>query len=198
VKVDQLRGELQRLVLARSDIESADALLMLLVQRPEFPRRISKSSVTLGLWTGALVSYARPFTRSTMGLDERWSRFPLLPWLDETHQHFIKLRNQVFAHNDDVPLRSVHLVPPGGAIEKRARMRPGTVNALKRLCRVQLERIHPRIETLATELSRGQEWREGSPVDLAEIPSDLVIHSAPSPFQVPASLRSSDLARNMP
>jgi hypothetical protein len=181
----ELKGELRRLVLARTDLESADAMLMTLVALPEFHARVERNSAALGLWTGALVSYARPFKRGGVGVADEWNEFEHQPWLTEMHHHFLRLRDKLFAHNDAMPMRAVQLVPPAGAREQRGRMTFATINALKRLCSAQLERMGTRIEVLAVDLSRGQSWPDDIPIDLGTIRDDLKLMAAPSPFRAP-------------
>lgn len=120
-----------------------------------------------------------------MSVAPEWSEFADHEWLGEMHRQFLTMRDRLFAHNDAMPLRSVQVVPPREAREQRSTLTGSTVNHLKRLCAIQLERIGSRIDTLATELSRGQGWPDGEPVDLPAIPDSLRLQPLPSPFQIP-------------
>ncbi len=183
-----LKGELRRLVLARSDIESADALLVMLVHLRTLRARADRDAVALGLWTGALVSYARPFTSGTLSVAPQWRQFDD-DRLAVMHATFVRMRDKLFAHNDATPLRIVEVVPPASARERRGRLTVATVHALKRLCVLQLGRINRRIEEIARELCRGQGWQDGVAIELTAIPDDLQLLPEPSPFQSPPSVR---------
>jgi hypothetical protein len=178
------KGELRRLVLARTDIESADALVMVLIARPSLPPQIDRQAARLGLWTGALVSYARPFKRGGVSVGNEWQHFPDNR-LDASHANFLKLRDKLFAHNDAMPQRDIRLVPPSGADERPMKFKIVTVHSLKRLCMAQLERMNERIEKLATELAQGQRFVEGEAISLSSIPDTLELVPTRSPFRAP-------------
>ena len=182
-----VKAELRRLVLARADIRSAAALLQALVDPPQI-RHTDPDDLALGLWTGAVVSYARPFTRSTVGLGKEWGRCKTED-LQNAHDFVLTLRNKLFAHNDRMPYRDVAVVPPQSAVEKRITLDRRMTIAVKRLCMEQLQRIEKKIEQLALELCRGQGWEAGCSRYLDEIPDKLQLVPARSPFQVPRTRR---------
>lgn len=175
-------------MLARTDIESAGALLDLLARRPEVPRT-RWEDIAWGLWTGVIVSYARPFKQSKLRLGPEWSTFEDQSLQDLHDQVVGQLRDKLFAHNDSMPHRDVRLLPPNQADEVQIEFTRLKVIGPKRLCYAQVERITKRIQTLAAEIAYGRDWRDARPVPLSEISDKLMIVPQPSPFQAPKHAR---------
>lgn len=186
--VQKPKAELRRLVLARTDIESAGALLDLLARRPDVPGT-RWEDIAWGLWTGVVVSYARPFKPSKLQLDAEWSRFEDQSLQDLHDQVVGPLRDKLFAHNDAMPHRDVRLLPPDEADEVQMTFTRMKVIGPKRLCHAQVERLTKRIQTLGSEITYGRNWPGGRPVLLSDISDKLLIVPVPSPFQAPRHRR---------
>jgi hypothetical protein len=169
---EQLHGELRRLHLAQKDLESADALLQLLEDRPHY-QGSDWGSVAEGLWTGVAVSYMRPFTKSPLRVAEEWERFENRSDLQQRHDRLRLLRDKLFAHTDPSSGREVLLMPLGGSAaegrgfvtEQRATFRHAAIAEIRELIDFQQERIGVRVEGLVAELSRRGDWRVGDLYD---------------------------------
>lgn len=157
-----VKHELERLVLARGDIASAAAAWTMLGAFEELrststsprSRNISWDDAWWSLWTGAVVSYARPFTqsRSGMTLGKRW-------WgrIDDQdardgHQWVMGFRHTLWAHTEQEGHRNI-LVSQSGVTEQRTRFgSPLNFPRLRRLCDYWLERLDNRIDVLVNSL----------------------------------------------
>ena len=95
-----LRGELKRLGLALHDMKVAESLCDVLSERRSLDGR-DWGEVADGLWTGLVVAYQRPFTNGELRVFE--DRLPPLDneKLEALHAELRKLRDKVFAHNDN-------------------------------------------------------------------------------------------------
>jgi hypothetical protein len=152
--IAQLKDELTRLIYARGDIASADALLSLLaLPKPlDVPESIDAEDVRWGLWTAAVVSYARPFGSSRLSVGKRWRRFVDEPDLVHVHRNVMRLRHTVFAHTDSIGFREV--VWSGLAWkEQRASFNAHQARRFKSLCRYQTQRLSERIDYLTSHLT---------------------------------------------
>jgi hypothetical protein len=129
--------------------------------------------VSDGLWTGAIVSYFRPFGSSRRRIDPEWERFHDDAHLDRLHREVKGLRDQFFAHSDDLPYRQVVLMPPDDAREERSRFeRVGQVHTLRRLCNAQLERMEQRVTEIAREISEDAALDVGDEIPLDAVPDE--------------------------
>jgi hypothetical protein len=104
---DPRRAELRRLTVALADMAAARSLADLLLERRH------GAALEIGLMTGLVVSYARPFSASNhIGrLGGRWERFPDQPPFKAWHIQLQGLRDRVYAHTDRTLLREVHVLP---------------------------------------------------------------------------------------
>jgi len=59
------------------------------------------------LWTGIVVSYARPFADGPFGGFDRKKYAPADPDTRALHDDLLRLRNEAFAHNDDSGMREI-------------------------------------------------------------------------------------------
>jgi hypothetical protein len=180
----EIKAEIRRLVLARSDLQWAATLL-------DHAAKESDPERGWRLWEAATIAYARPFKAGSLGVARHWQTFPNAD-LTGLHNEMIGLRDKVFAHNDRTPHREVALVPPDEAVEVRIRSVIGNRSKTlgpKKVVNAQLERIEKRIVELAKALSCDQGWEAGVPIPLRNIGDKLQLHEPPSPFQIPKSVR---------
>ncbi|WP_343726643.1 hypothetical protein [Burkholderia seminalis] len=108
-KRSQVKRDLYRLLVARSDLGAANAACKL------FLSTVSDLSDPLyqPLFTAIVVCYARPFTHNEPhgALPERWARFEE-PAHQQMHNSLLKARHEVVAHSD-MAVRKARIVPPG-------------------------------------------------------------------------------------
>lgn len=107
-----LKGEIRRLVLARSDVNHAARLIDAVAVSDSLETRWAR-------WEAGIVAYARPFKRSRLRLPEEWCRFPN-PDDQLIHDRLIGWRDKLFAHTDPTYERRVVIQPPFAAREERA------------------------------------------------------------------------------
>jgi hypothetical protein len=124
-------------------------------------------------------SYARPFKRSTHELKAaRWRTFDDSE-LQRLHDRLIKLRDTLFAHNDNTIHRSVIVFPPGSwgtdgsAAEEQSVFRVDDIDPVSTLCQHQLDRIKPEIRRLVSDLCAQLSYGSGAMVNLTNIPDKL-------------------------
>jgi hypothetical protein len=157
------KHELERLVLARGDIAAAAATWRVLNAYEEVrdgtgpkTRHISWDDAWWGLWTGAVVSYARPFTqsRSGMALGKRW--WGQIHNADARLQHrwVMNYRNQLWAHTERtaLPTREVEVSFHGARERRIGFAAPINFQRLVGLCEYWHSRLDPRIAELVTRL----------------------------------------------
>jgi hypothetical protein len=175
-----VKAQLRRLVLARSDLEWAAKLFDEAAHERDPVR-------SWRLWEAGANAYARPFKRASLELGPEWSEFTDDD-LSLLHRQLVTLRDKVFAHNDRTTHRRVVIVPPGGAAEIKRDMfaKQRKVVGPKKLIHAQLGRVEKKIAELAAALCLGQGWVDGEPIELADIDDKLELKKAPSPFQAPA------------
>jgi hypothetical protein len=162
----EAKRELFRLTFARSDIRLAKTLCSWLAEHP------TGSDIHSALWTALAVCYARPFSKNNIGaLAGRWQRFDD-ERLKRTHDTLISARNRDFAHTDKSPARAVYVHPPG-AMTERGSAATGDIpfarevlKGVAALCDAQIERLGERIEELVEQLYGGEEWPEGTQIEL--------------------------------
>jgi hypothetical protein len=159
-----LKHELERLVLARGDIASAAATWRVLNAHEELraaslgrrSRHISWDDAWWGFWTGAVVSYARPFmqSRSGMTLGKRW--WGRIADEDARVQHawVMNYRNILWAHTEKELLsaRQVRLSWEGVVEQRNAFDAPLNFSRLIGLCDYWTRRFDERIVQLTDEL----------------------------------------------
>ncbi|MGH3040567.1 MAG: hypothetical protein ACRDNG_02290 [Gaiellaceae bacterium] len=169
-KRELLKQELLRLVLARNDFAAAAALCPLITTR-------MGNDLHLGLATGIVVSYIRPFTKCKVGrLEEPWSTLHD-PELARLHSRLFEYRNTLYAHNDPQAKAREILVLPGDAwgtgqstaTEGLRWLTPEDAEQIKRLCACQRERLSVRIAQLLDELIAGTEWPEGAMLTIDQL-----------------------------
>jgi hypothetical protein len=176
----ELKAEIRRLVLARSDLQWAATLLDQAAKETDADRGWR-------LWEAATNAYARPFKAGGLGVARHWQEFANDD-LTRLHKEMVGLRDKVFAHNDRTPHREVALIPPDLAVEVRPRSvigNPSKTLGPKRVVNAQLDRIEKRIGELAKALCLDQGWEMGSPIALRDIDDKLELRTSPSPFQIP-------------
>lgn len=181
-----IKAELRRLVLARSDLEWAARLF-------DAAAKESQSDRSWALWEAAANAYGRPFKRATLTLRGEWSTFQD-PDLVGIHRELLTLRDKVFAHNDRTRHRNVVIVPPDVAREIREAgifVSSKKIVAPKKLINHQLARINSRVTQLVRALCLGQGWDEGRPINLDDVDDKLELKTEPSPFQTPPRVRES-------
>ncbi len=110
-KRQHLKMQLQRLVIARADIQAAimgATSVLELAEKGEISQ-----ALYFGLWSATVISYGRPFTQSeqTGSLPNKWFKFDDPLW-QSLHDGAIAARMQSVAHSDPVA-RIVHVDPPG-------------------------------------------------------------------------------------
>jgi hypothetical protein len=120
----ELKKQLYRLAVGRSDVEKAHAASELL--RREV--RALGDDLYHPLLHAIAISYGRPFavTRAGNTIGARWERFDNLVFQD-THSKLIELRHKFVAHSDPME-RTVEVVPPRVALYAGGRehfVRPG-------------------------------------------------------------------------
>jgi hypothetical protein len=106
----RIKHELERLVLARGDVAAARAGWAVLNAFEELrltssgrrAKNIKWDDAWWSLWTGAVVSYARPFTQSRTGmtLGKRWWGRIDDPDAKTTHKWVMNFRDSLWAHTD--------------------------------------------------------------------------------------------------
>jgi glycine/D-amino acid oxidase-like deaminating enzyme len=154
----QLEREVVSLGYAVSDIQLAERLVSLLAVRGTviLPERMKEDAddIWWGMWTGAVVSYARPFMTSRFRIGGRWERFPREHAdLGRLHREMRDLRNKVFAHTEALGFRQVWWDWEALQLhEDRASFRREQALAVKRLCGFQMNRIADRIEVILETL----------------------------------------------
>lgn len=182
-----IKHEFQRLILARGDIAAAAAAWTILNSYEELrdaatgqrSRRIEWDDAWWGVWTGAVVSYARPFTQSRQGgmtLGKRW-------WgqiRDEDakvgHEWVMGFRHALWAHTDQKSShRRVLVSRRGGSEERTTFAAPLNFQRLRRLCDYWLERLDVRIaELIAVLEAEGELPADGSPIALDRISDETL------------------------
>jgi hypothetical protein len=129
-----------------------------------------------GLWTGAVTSYARPFTTGKLRLKgAEWQEFDDQE-LQERHDQFLRLRGKLYAHNDVMPHRTVMVVPPWDehtpwiATESQAPFLTADIDGLRALCEFQIERMSEGIASRLAELFEGEQLQPGAIIALDDVP----------------------------
>lgn len=187
---------LYRLILARSDLESA---------RTTCEYAISEGvDITNPLWMplhdAALIAYARPFTANEPfgSLPNRWGKFED-DTLQTLHDELLDLRNKTIAHSDGA-IRKVIVIPAGvpslphpeGANRPTVAVRnvmraPTLFPDLKSLCLNLGLRIHETVEAELESLSGGSirvapyDLETGESVSL-DTSGAVVLKNTKSPF----------------
>jgi hypothetical protein len=176
----EVKAELRRLVLARTDLEWAARLF-------DSAAKESDPDRSWSLWEVAVNAYGRPFKGATLTLRGEWSTFED-PDLAHTHRELLKFRDKLFAHNDRSRHRRVVVIPPDGAREVREAgifVSSRKTVAPKKLVNHQLLRIERRVTELVHALCLAQGWEEGREISLEDIDDKLELQTLPSPFQTP-------------
>jgi hypothetical protein len=149
----RLERERHRLVLAASDMRqvwiAADHLAAV-------PMNADAERV---LWTGLVVTYARPFMQSNAlgAVSERLARSED-PGLRELHKNMCDRRDDLFAHNDVTELRDVMDawaelgIGAGHYVERYAPMDAAVLSAISRLAHEQEQRFRDRQNEIEEQL----------------------------------------------
>jgi hypothetical protein len=158
---DSRRGELEAerdsLILAASDMRQAAAGARYLVANPRM-----NSDAARALWTGVVVCYARPFTKSLsypkLG-NKTWA--PKDPVERRVHANLLRFRRQVFAHNDATEMREVIdfatvVGALGGVrVEQHLPIPPRGWEWVAKVADGQAKRMKERSDAIAAELAAG-------------------------------------------
>lgn len=140
-------------MLARQDLASAEAMLGLLDERGGIDGE-DWGPVAEGLWTGAAVSYVRPFTKSDFGVSSEWEEFDDVD-LAALHQQLRHLRDKLFAHTDNESGRTIILEQLGGRVwvrEQRATFSVSAIPACRDLFIYQQARMGRRLDEIVETL----------------------------------------------
>jgi hypothetical protein len=173
-----LKAELEALVLACADMRSADVMCRLLLdpfrKQIPVPGGATVDEIRDGLWTAAVVSYRRPFGSSRRRVDPVYELFDDAD-LNRLHREIKGLRDQLFAHTDDFPLREVVIRPPKTARERRVRFeRIDQPASLRKLCQAQLERMDERAQQIVSYLSDAADLEPGAEIAISDVPDESV------------------------
>ncbi|MEI2260744.1 hypothetical protein OHC51_07260 [Stenotrophomonas indicatrix] len=122
------------------------------------------------LYASSVVSYAKPFVNSALGvLPSRWSKFEH-SWMRDVHNDVIRARHEVIAHNDQ-SARKLSIVPPGAAPDdvipvsrigialklETYYISGGLFSSLGQVCDYQIKRLNEAIDDALDALYEGQE-----------------------------------------
>lgn len=122
------------------------------------------------LYASSVVSYAKPFVNSAIGvLPSRWSKFEH-GWMTDVHNDVIRARHEVIAHNDQ-NARRLTIVPPGAAPDDIVPMSRigialkldtyyisgGLFSSLGQVCQYQIDRLNGAIDDALDGLYEGRE-----------------------------------------
>jgi hypothetical protein len=154
--------ELHKIVVARSDILSAQQACRLILERVTG----LKHELLAPLSQAAVVAYGRPFSgnKGTGTLSRHWSDFPDAR-LRAVHRKLMDVRNELVAHSDS-SVRNVVMVPPGVQFIGQTSVHMAfRVNAfvlgrpiyvdMDDLCTHQIRRMDERIDELTAQLYHG-------------------------------------------
>lgn len=168
--LDQKRLQLALYELARSDMDDARWLCWYMIREGiDRPRVYFEPMLA-----GAVVSYARPFTRTRAPWGSLPGRFR---WFENedfarTHREILEWRKSVFAHNDENEFRRVIVVPGGTHLdetpragEQRQWFTSADVEAIMRVAQEQERRLKEAVRELVAELYPG-EWPPNTVLNL--------------------------------
>lgn len=152
---ERLERERHRLVLAKSDMKqaaiAADHLAELGSQMNDDVERV--------LWTGLVVTYARPFGDSNKVGAVKGRIVKLTDHMQRSlHERLCELRDVLFAHNDLTNLRETVDIAEllgadiSGHVESYAPMNPGALPDIATLARELDRRFAERLEQIEREL----------------------------------------------
>ena len=156
---DPQRQELRRLTLARSDMRSARRLAGLLIDALGQPRR--DPDLEMGLMTGLVVSYARPFTRARIGRlrGRRWERFDGNENFEAWHAQLLGIRKKLYAHTDFTYTRQIIVLPAGAwgkigttTVEAQPPWAQDAIESFAALMDFQIARLSKAVERLVDEI----------------------------------------------
>jgi hypothetical protein len=145
---EQLERERKRLVLAASDMRQAAAAASHLgnVRMNDDVERV--------LWTGLVVTYARPYQPSNeLGAVRGKLARPEDEGLRPLHENLLKRRGPLFAHNTESEHRGIE--DPFGSgryTESYAPTNPEALPGIERLANEQEKRFRKRLEAVEEEL----------------------------------------------
>ncbi|WP_312421241.1 hypothetical protein [Anaerospora hongkongensis] len=113
--IHNIKVQLYKLAVARSDIASANSLCKLFIEKRLMHREEANDHYELrdALISAILVSYSRPFTNNHPHgpLQKKWFKFDNKSF-NELHRRIIDYRNKQIAHSD-FDIRKVYLCPRG-------------------------------------------------------------------------------------
>lgn len=167
--VPDAKRELFRVTFARSDFQFAK-LLCGWLQGEGVP---SGGEFHFAVWTALAVTYARPFTKSSVGAlgNKPWRQFGDRR-LKAAHQFLLSERNRTFAHTDVMPGVWVYVFPPGAftadgtTTVARVPIAREVVADASDLCDCQIDRATKRVTQLVQRLYGGRDWLEGETFEL--------------------------------
>ncbi|MEN4952817.1 hypothetical protein [Stenotrophomonas sp. TWI819] len=162
----QMKMGLYKLTLARSDFfasRKACAYMVKHVTGFDHP-------LYYHLYASSVVSYAKPFVNSAIGvLPSRWAKFEHR-WMTDVHNDVIRARHEVIAHNDQ-NARKLTIVPPGATPDdivpvsrigialklETYYISGGLFSSLGQVCDHQIDRLNEAIDDALDALYEGQE-----------------------------------------
>jgi hypothetical protein len=137
-----------RLVLAQSDMDQVAVAARRLAEGPRMNRRAERV-----MWTGIVVTYARPFNKSNR-LGAVSGRIVKLtnPMQKSLHERMCELRDELFAHNDETELRQVVEVSRSGSYsESYTEMDKGALRDIAELATEFEARFASRLDEIRRE-----------------------------------------------
>lgn len=99
---EHLLRQLRRYLLAASDMRQAGGAALQLLEGPRI-----NGDAERALETGLAICYARPFVSGKVGTISAKRDLPADPHLRALHDGLIARRRDLYAHNDETPLRTV-------------------------------------------------------------------------------------------
>jgi len=153
---ERLLREVKRLVLARSDMRQVSIAAKYL---SAYATKLN-SQVVRVIWTGIVVTYARPFTKKNklgavqgrvIHFEDHMQR--------SLHGRLCELRNQLFAHTDETELRGIVaasevLDGAEGYVEEHESMNLGAVPDIAELADELGKRFTTRVREIEEQLGR--------------------------------------------
>ncbi|MCW0423511.1 MULTISPECIES: hypothetical protein [Xanthomonas] len=162
----QMKLSLYKLALARSDFFASRKACEYMVKHVDG----FGHPLYYHLYASSVVSYAKPFVDSALGvLPSRWGKFEHA-WMRDVHNDVIRARHEVIAHNDQTA-RKLSIVPPGAAPDDIVPMSRigialkldtyyisgGFFSSLGQVCEYQIKRLNKAIDDALDILYEGRE-----------------------------------------
>jgi hypothetical protein len=154
-EIDRIHLERRRLVLAESDMKQVEIAAMHLEQQG----RNMNGEAERVLWTGLVVTYARPFSRGNrVGRIDEGLEVSSDPTLRDLHAELCARRNDLFAHNDLTDQRGAVDVyaelgiGAGHFTETYAPPDPALLPAIQQLAAKQRSRFRERLDEIQRDL----------------------------------------------